>query len=67
VRSSGAFTKTREQPMKVSRILKVAKLAVSGSILLQVAGCDIFSILDFVQTGLLAVTAAGAVAILQNI
>ena len=49
------------------RLIRVAKLVASGVILLQAAGCGFTAFNEFVQTMLLGVTAAGAVAILQNI
>lgn len=53
--------------MKTRRAFKIARLLASGAIMFQAAGCDINTFNDFLQTGLLGVTAAGAVAILQNI
>lgn len=42
-------------------------ILTSGAFLLQAGGCDLAMINEFVQTVLLGITAAGAVAILQNI
>ena len=54
-------------PMKSGRRFRVIMMLCSGLVLLQAAGCGFQEILNIVQTGLLGVTAAGAVAILQNI
>ncbi len=53
--------------MKKSRGLRLMKLLAGGAFLLQFAGCSLVEINEFIQTILLGVTAAGAVAILQNI
>ncbi len=50
--------------MKARRGFKIAKLLATGAIMLQAAGCDFF---DFLNTVFLGITAAGAVAILDNI
>jgi hypothetical protein len=46
--------------------MRVMAMLVPGALLLQAAGCNV-AFLDFVQTVLLGITAAGAVAIIQNI
>lgn len=53
--------------MKPARIVRTAKLLMLGGMIIQFPGCMELPILDFVQTGLLGITAAGALAILQNI
>ena len=53
--------------MKNTRLWNAAKLLTTGMILLQAGGCTTTMFLDFVQTILLGVTAAGSVAILSNI
>ncbi|MGB2986356.1 MAG: hypothetical protein WBE26_10780 [Phycisphaerae bacterium] len=53
--------------MKGFRLVRVMKLLAPGAILLQVGGCDLATLNEFVQTVLLGVTAAGSIAILQNI
>ncbi|UCC32148.1 MAG: hypothetical protein JSU86_07665 [Phycisphaerales bacterium] len=50
--------------MERHRLVRVMKLLAPGMILLQAAGC---SVNDFLQTVFLAITAAGSIAILQNI
>ena len=50
--------------MQAKRAYKVAKLLATGAIMLQTAGCDF---LDVLNTVLLGITAAGALAILNNI
>ena len=44
-------------------------MLVSGGVMLQLGGCslDLTGAFDFLQTVFLGITAAGAVAILQNI
>lgn len=53
--------------MKKFRAYQAAKFLVTGVILLQAGGCDIGALNSFVQTILLGVTAAGSLAILDNI
>ncbi|MFQ5592027.1 MAG: hypothetical protein ACE5HE_12745 [Phycisphaerae bacterium] len=53
--------------MRVSRGLRWVRLLAGGALLLQTVGCSIIDINEFIQTVLLGVTAAGSVAILQNI
>jgi len=50
--------------MQAKRAYKVAKLLATGAIMLQTAGCDF---LDLLNTTLLGITAAGAVALISNI
>ena len=47
--------------------LRLMKMLAAGGILLQAGGCAFADILPFIQTVLLGITAAGSVAILQNI
>lgn len=53
--------------MKRLRLIRSAVLVSSGALLFQAAGCTPLPILDILQTALLAVTAAGSIAILENI
>ena len=53
--------------MRKPRADRLLKLLVPGGVLLQVAGCDAAMFNEFIQTVFLAITAAGSVAILQNI
>lgn len=53
--------------MEGHRLVRVMKLLAPGMILLQAGGCDLTAINEFLQTVFLAVTAAGSIAILQNI
>jgi len=53
--------------MKKSSMMRLFKAAASGAILFQMTGCDTTGFFDVVNTVLLSVTAAGSVAILQNI
>jgi hypothetical protein len=52
--------------MKRFRFARVAGLLLPGALLLQSTGCDPLVFNEFLQTILLGITAAGAVAILQN-
>ena len=56
----------RESMKKLRGVQKLRMLA-AGAILLQAGGCDYGAIIEIVQTVLLGVTAAGSVAIIQNI
>ena len=47
--------------------IRVLKMLASGAILLQLVGCAFAEFTEFLQTVFLGVTAAGSVAILQNI
>lgn len=53
--------------MKGSYFVRMMKWLAPGIVLLQAASCDFASINDLAQTVLLGVTAAGSIAILQNI
>ncbi len=53
--------------MKGPRFVRMMKLLAPGVILLQVGGCSLTAINEFIQTVFLGVTAAGSIAILQNI
>ncbi len=53
--------------MKKFRMDRAIKLMASGVVLLQFTGCGFDEIFQVVNTILLGVTAAGAVAIIQNI
>jgi hypothetical protein len=46
------------------RIMRVVKALASGAFLLQATGCDVN---EFLQTVFLGITAAGSIAIIQNI
>ncbi len=53
--------------MRGHRILQAIQMLASGMILLQIGGCTAAQFLEVIQTGLLGVTAAGAIAIIRNI
>lgn len=53
--------------MKYAKWYRRLAVLGSGALLLQAGGCTPDTFLNFVQTVLLGVTAAGAVAIIQNI
>ena len=53
--------------MSYSRGYRLTKLLAAGAIMLQTGGCVFNDFLEFVQTGLLAITAAGGWAIIENI
>ena len=53
--------------MKGLRLVRTMKLLAPGALLLQAGGCDFAMFNDFLQTVLLGITAAGSIAILQNI
>ena len=53
--------------MTKRRTLRFLKAIVSGGVLFQASGCDLTGFVDFLQTVFLAITAAGSIAILQNI
>ena len=53
--------------MRTSRLMRAMKVLGSGAVLLQAGGCDLNFLNDTVQTILLGITAAGAIAIIQNI
>lgn len=50
-----------------SRVFKAVRLATVGAVLLQAGGCTFLAFNEILQTVLLGITAAGGVAILQNI
>ncbi len=49
------------------RIMRVVKMLAAGACLLQSSGCTQQEFLEFLQTVFLGFTAAGSIAILQNI
>ena len=49
------------------RIMRAMKMVAAGAILLQTTGCDPLLFNEFLQTIFLGITAAGGVAIIQNI
>ena len=53
--------------MRGSRIFKTMRLVGVGMILLQAGGCTFAQFNEVLQTVFLGITAAGGVAILQNI
>ncbi len=53
--------------MRTERFFKVLKCLTPGAILLQMGGCDLAAANELLQTIFLGITAAGGVAILQNI
>jgi len=53
--------------MSKPRIMRVMKALASGAFLLQAGGCTQAEFNEFLQTVFLGITAAGAIAILQNI
>ncbi|MFQ5415037.1 MAG: hypothetical protein ACE5E6_11325 [Phycisphaerae bacterium] len=56
--------------MRYGRMLRRAALLAGGALVFQAAGCDTTGLAGFnelLQTVFLAITAAGSVAILQNI
>lgn len=53
--------------MSKPRIMRVVKALAVGAFLLQAGGCNPIVINEYIQTVLLGITAAGGVAILQNI
>ena len=53
--------------MKKTRGLRMMKALATGLILLQTGGCTFAELNELFQTVLLGVTAAGSIAILQNI
>ena len=53
--------------MRGSRIFKAVRLIGVGAVLLQAGGCSFLAFNEVLQTVLLGITAAGGVAILQNI
>lgn len=53
--------------MRTSRIMRAMKVLGSGAMLLQFGGCDFTTFNEILQTILLGITAAGGIAIIQNI
>ncbi len=53
--------------MKGPRFFRALKWLTPGVILLQAGGCDLAALNELLQTVFLGITAAGSVAILQNI
>jgi hypothetical protein len=53
--------------MKGLRFVRFMKWLTPGAILLQAGGCDLTGLNEFIQTVFLGITAAGSLAILQNI
>ncbi len=53
--------------MRGNRMVRGLQLAASGMFILQIGGCTTTQFLEFVQTILLGITAAGGIAIIQNI
>jgi len=53
--------------MRLSGLLRVVPMVAVGMCLLQAGGCTTLEFLEFAQTILLGVTAAGAIAIIKNI
>ena len=52
---------------KKTRIERFMKLMVPGVLMFQVAGCDLTTTNEALQTAFLGITAAGSIAILQNL
>lgn len=52
---------------RLTRVMKTVRWLASGAILLQAGGCDFTTINEIAQTVFLGITAAGSIAILQNI
>ncbi len=53
--------------MNGRRIMRTLQLLGAGAIMLQTSGCTSSQFLEFVQTVLLGITAAGGIAIIQNV
>lgn len=53
--------------MRKRRRMHVVKMICCGAILMQAGGCANVTAIDYIQTVLLGITAAGGVAILRNI
>jgi hypothetical protein len=53
--------------MKKAGLVRAMKVLAPGALLLQAGGCDLAVFNEFLQTVFLGITAAGAIAILQNI
>ena len=52
---------------RLTRVMKKVRWLASGAVLLQAGGCDLTTINEIAQTVFLGITAAGSIAILQNI
>jgi len=52
--------------MKLTRLYNGMKIFATGAVLLQVGGCTTAQFLEFVQTILLGITAAGSYVLLRN-
>jgi len=53
--------------MKKPRIIRVVKALATGAFLLQAGGCTQAEFNEFLQTVFLGITAAGSIAIIENI
>ena len=53
--------------MRSSKIVRTLQFVATGLVLLQTGGCTSTELLNFIQTVFLGITAAGSIAILQNI
>ncbi len=73
VAASGALPVSRTEsgsmrkPLMVTLLIRASKMLVPGAILLQAGGCSLAALNELLQTVLLGITAAGSIAILQNI
>ncbi len=52
---------------RAMRLMKKMRWLASGAFLLQAGGCDLAGLNEIAQTIFLGITAAGSIAILQNI
>ncbi len=53
--------------MRGRRIVRALQLLASGALVLQAGGCTFAQFNEFLQTVFLGITAAGGIAIIQNI
>lgn len=53
--------------MRSSKIVRTVQYVATGLVLLQAGGCTTTQVFDFLQTVFLGITAAGSIAILQNV
>ena len=53
--------------MKKYRVVQTLKMLAIGAVMLQAGGCDVGGFTNLLQTVFLGITAAGSIAILQNI
>ncbi len=53
--------------MKELSLTRVLKFLAPGAMIFQIAGCDLAAFNEIAQTVFLGITAAGSIAILQNI